>query len=71
MEPFIRPIYWKDSGKTQDKRTYIVCEEDRDVHLTTQLSIIENYPCQIINFKSGHFPFLSNPKLLAEILTCT
>lgn len=71
MEPFIRPIYWKDSGKTQDKRTYIVCEEDRDVHLTTQLSIIKDYPCQIINFKSGHFPFLSNPKQLAEILILT
>ncbi len=70
MEPFIRPIYWKDSGKTKAKRTYIVCEKDRDVHFTTQLGIVKNYPCKIINLKSGHFPFLSNPKQLADILLC-
>ena len=68
MEPFTRPIDWKDSGATRDKRTYIVCEEDQDVHMTTQLGILKNYPCKIVNFKSGHFPFLSKPKELAEIL---
>ena len=70
IEPFITPINWKDSGITKQKRTYIVCEEDRDVHYTTQLGIIKNYPCQIVKIKSGHFPFLSQPKHLAEILTC-
>lgn len=68
IEPFITPIHWKDSGKTTDKRTYIVCEEDRDVHVTTQLGIVDHYPCQIVKIKSGHFPFLSNTKQLAEIL---
>jgi pimeloyl-ACP methyl ester carboxylesterase len=70
IAPFITPVNWKDSGQTQHKRTYIVCEEDRDVHIDTQLSIIKNYPCRIVKIKSGHFPFLSQPKKLAEILTC-
>lgn len=69
IEPFEAPIHWKDSGKTKDKRTYIVCEKDRDVHVTTQLEIVKNYPCKIISFESGHFPFLSHPKQLAEVLT--
>lgn len=68
IAPFLTPINWKDSGKTKDKRTYIVCEDDRDVHLSTQLNILKNYPCPVIPFKSGRFPFLSKPKELAEIL---
>lgn len=69
LEPFLKPIHWKDSGRTKDKRTYIVCEEDRDVHVSTQLGIIQNYPCRVITMQSGHFPFLSQPKKLAELLT--
>lgn len=69
IEPFMRPIHWIDSGKTRNKRTYIVCEEDRDVHVSTQLGIVKSYPCQTVKLKSGHFPFLSNPKQLAQILT--
>lgn len=68
MEPFERPIHWKDSGKTKEKRTYIVCENDRDVHVSTQIGILKNYPCKIIPLQVGHFPFLSHPKLLADIL---
>lgn len=66
----MKQINWKDSGQTKHKRTYIICEEDRDVHFTTQLGIIKNYPCRMVNIKSGHFPFLSQPKQLAEILIC-
>ncbi|CDR33767.1 alpha/beta fold hydrolase [Criblamydia sequanensis] len=68
IAPFITPVNWVDSGKTKEKRTYIVCEDDRDVHPSTQLNILKNYPCLVIPFKSGHFPFLSKPKELAEIL---
>lgn len=70
MEPFTRHLHWKDSGRTTDKRTYILCKEDRDVHFTTQLGIVKNYPCKMIHLQSGHFPFLSMPKQLAEILVC-
>ncbi|CDZ80839.1 acetoin dehydrogenase E2 subunit dihydrolipoyllysine-residue acetyltransferase [Candidatus Rubidus massiliensis] len=69
MEPFKAKVRWKDSGKAIDKRTYIVCELDRDVHITTQLDIIQSYPCKVIKLASGHFPFLSQPERLAQILT--
>lgn len=68
LAPLTTPVLWKDSGKTAHKRTYILCENDRDVHHTTQQGIVKNYPCQIVKIKSGHFPFLSQPKQLAEIL---
>ncbi len=69
IEPFATPVSWRDSGKTTHKRTYLLCEEDRDVHPTTQRSIVKNYPCEVISIKSGHFPFLSQPAQLAKILT--
>lgn len=62
------PVYWKDSGKTRHQRTYILCEEDRDVHITTQHNVLQDYPCQTVSIKSGHFPFLSQPCQLADIL---
>lgn len=68
IAPLVAPVHWKDSGRTKHKRTYILCEDDRDVHVTTQLGIVKNYPCQVVSIKSGHFPFLSQPKQLAEIL---
>lgn len=69
IAPFQTAIKWKDSGKTQNKRTYIFCEQDRDVHPITQQNVLEAYPCRIEKMKSGHFPFLSQPKKLADILT--
>lgn len=68
MSLFNTPIYWKDSGKTKHQRTYIFCEDDREVHITTQQNVLQNYPCQTVSIKSGHFPFLSQPKQLADII---
>lgn len=69
IAPLTTPIKWIDSGKTRHKRTYLVCEKDRDVHITTQLGIIEQYPCRMVKLESGHFPFLSQNEKLAEVLT--
>lgn len=69
--PFETKINWNDSGKTLHKRTYLFCEQDRDVHPITQSLVLEKYPCRVIKLNTGHFPFLSNPKALAEILTAT
>lgn len=69
VAPITTPINWVDSGRTLDKRTYILCEEDRDVHPTTQNNILKDYPCQKIKIQSGHFPFLSQPEKLSTILT--
>lgn len=69
LAPLTTPVRWIDSGKTRHKRTYIFCEEDRDVHPTTQQNILEHYPCRVINLKAGHFPFLSIPEQLAELLS--
>lgn len=66
--PFITPVNWSDSGTTRHKRTYIFCDEDRDVHPITQSNILEQYPCRVIHMKTGHFPFLSQPQQLSEIL---
>ena len=69
MRPFLTPINWVDSGKTEHKRTYILCEDDRDVHPITQLNVLKHYPCRIIKLKSGHFPFLSHINELGQILS--
>ena len=66
--PIVTPIHWSDSGQTIHKRTYILCTQDRDVHPTTQANILKHYPCQVVKLDSGHFPFLSKPQELAEIL---
>lgn len=68
MKPLTTPIAWIDSGKTKHKRTYIFCEEDRDVHPITQQLNLDDYPCNTIKLKAGHFPFLSQPEILSEIL---
>ena len=55
------------SGKTKHKMTYILCEDDRDVHITTQQSVLQNFPVKQC-LKSGHFPFLSHLHKLADII---
>ncbi|MCH9628183.1 MAG: Pyrethroid hydrolase [Chlamydiales bacterium] len=68
LKPLTTPINWIDSGKTRHKRTYILCENDRDVHPITQHSVLEHYPCNVISMQSGHFPFLSHPNQLTHTL---
>jgi pimeloyl-ACP methyl ester carboxylesterase len=67
--PLLTPINWRDSGITKGRRTYIICEEDCDVNPVTQRFILKHYPCREISIRSGHFPFLSNTRELANILT--
>lgn len=69
LAPITTPIYWKDSGRHSHKRTYLICEQDRDVHPTTQRKILSNYPCHTISLETGHFPFLSQPEALAQIFS--
>ncbi len=69
MAIFMTPIHWVDSGKTRSKRTYILCENDRDVHPITQRNVLKTYPCHTVSIQSGHFPFLSQPEELAKIIT--
>jgi pimeloyl-ACP methyl ester carboxylesterase len=71
VAPFSTPIYWKDSGETIHKRTYILCENDRDVHPQTQMNVIDRYPCKIQKISACHFPFLSAPHKLIEIIEQT
>lgn len=68
IAPITAKVMWQDSGRAKEKRSYILCEEDRDVHPITQQVNIDHYPCRVIRMKSGHFPFLSHPDELAEIL---
>lgn len=64
IAPFSTPIEWKDTGKTVSKRSYILCENDHDVHPQTQMNVLKNYPCHVIKMQACHFPFLSQPQEL-------
>jgi pimeloyl-ACP methyl ester carboxylesterase len=69
IAPFATPIHWKASGTTLTKRTYILCEKDLNVPKQTQLNVIKRYPCKMKSIHTCHFPFLSAPNELMEIIT--
>ncbi len=50
------------------KRTYIICEKDKAVNPISQREIVKHYACKTVSIDAGHFPFISKPKELAEIL---
>lgn len=66
--PLETPLEWKDSFKRNDQRTYIICELDRDIEPRAQRDMLLKHPSKVISMQCGHFPFLSQPEKLAEIL---
>ncbi len=66
--PLIEKMTWQDSGKHAGKRTYITCQHDRDVSVALQHDMTITYPAEVINLECGHFPQLSHPELIADIL---
>lgn len=49
-------------------RSYIQCTEDKAIHISTQIIMCENSPCQIFQLQSDHSPFYSMPDKLVELL---
>lgn len=68
IQPVIAPINCHYSPELAHKRTYIITEEDLDVDPQAQKDMSQSCPSRVISIKTGHFPFLSHPELLAEIL---
>ncbi|MCB1213424.1 MAG: alpha/beta hydrolase, partial [Chlamydiia bacterium] len=67
--PLETPLNWNDSLNSTNKRTYIVCENDKDVSVSSQRAMARLHRCRIVNLQCGHFPFLSHPKKISQILT--
>jgi len=70
-QPFVphqTPVEWKDDQPAKDKRTYIVCDQDRVLPPVAQLEMATQHGCRVIHMDSGHCPLLSQPKQLAKIL---
>ncbi len=67
--PLETPLDWEDSFVFPHKRTYIVCENDRAVCALAQRDMAKLHQAKIVKFDSGHFPFLSHPEELCEVLT--
>lgn len=59
---------WDETGIHASKRTYVICEKDQVVNPLSQKEILNHYLCKTASIDTGHFPFLSKPKELAEIL---
>lgn len=69
IAPMMASISWKDSGKVKEKRTYIVCENDKAVSPELQKQMASKLGCKIASMSSGHFPFLSQQKAFLDIIT--
>lgn len=53
-----------------NKSTYVLCTEDKVINPLSQQDMAIKFGLsseQIISFKSGHSPFLSQPEMLAQL----
>jgi len=50
-------------------RDYVLCTEDKAVTPAMQRTLIERSPCErVVEFASGHSPFMARPDTLADVL---
>lgn len=68
IAPLDLALHLDGSDLHSAKRTYIICENDKTVNPISQREILKHYACKSASIDSGHFPFISKPKELAEIL---
>jgi len=66
--PILEPMQWLDRDRHRSRRTYIVCTQDRDVSVAGQWEMAEASAGEIRPIECGHFPFLSHPEKLADLL---
>lgn len=69
IAPMMTSISWKDSGKAKERRTYIICENDKAVTPELQRQMASKLGCKIVSLNSGHFPFLAEQKAFLEAIT--
>ncbi len=68
LQPILAPINCRYNPDLLHKRTYIITENDVDVDPQAQKDMSMSCPSKPISIKTGHFPFFSHPKMVAEIL---
>jgi pimeloyl-ACP methyl ester carboxylesterase len=68
VQPCTEPIHCTYRKELADKRTYILCEQDRDVDPQAQKDMAAKWPSKLVSLPTGHFPFLSEPEKTAQIL---
>ncbi|HXF29114.1 MAG TPA: alpha/beta hydrolase, partial [Chlamydiales bacterium] len=66
VAPLLEPITCHYSTDKQHLRTYLLCEDDRDVDPQAQRDMAKECPSKVVIMKTGHFPFLSQPEKIAE-----
>ena len=49
-------------------RSYVLCTNDHCMDTALQRAMLEKVPCKVYQLESGHSPFLTHPKELADIL---
>jgi len=49
-------------------RSYVLCTADRCMSPALQRAMLERVPCTVYEMDSGHSPFMTHPRELAEIL---
>lgn len=65
----IKAVFTKNSIH---KSTYVLCTEDKVINPLSQQDMAIKFGLsteQIISFKSGHSPFLSQPQMLAQLIS--
>lgn len=68
FKPWIQPVKITSERFGTVPRTYIVCEDDKAIHLSSQERMLQHTPCQMFRLMTDHSPFYSEPEGLAEIL---
>jgi len=69
VQPSEEPIHCLYQKSLADKRTYILCEKDLDVDPRAQHDMAQSLPCKLVSIPTGHFPFLSHPEKLANLVS--
>lgn len=68
FNPWIHPVKISSERFGTVPRNYIVCEDDKAIHLSSQERMLAHTSCQVYRLATDHSPFYSDPQGLAEIL---
>lgn len=68
FKPWIEPVQISSERFGIVPRTYIICEDDKAIHLASQERMLKDTACQAYRLATDHSPFYSEPQGLAEIL---
>lgn len=67
FRPFLEPLQLSKSRFGQVKKYYVVCLEDRTIHVKDQYKMLQEAECVPIELATDHSPFYSMPNELGTI----